>query len=329
MGYNPNNYRRIRQEYETKYLDAREAAETRRAEVHAALPEVAEIDRKMNGLGLELMRISFSGEENGSDSEGRVAALRAANEQYQRKRRVLLAAAGYPPDYTEIKYACPDCADTGFIDCRMCHCMREKLVLAGYESSGMADLLRKQSFDNFSLDYYRDSPAQLQQMTRVRDIMKRYADTFVPGESGNLVLFGGTGLGKTHLSTSVARVVIDKGCDVYYAPAVGLIADFERERFGNASGNGNGVGTERYYDCDLLIVDDLGTEVTNQFTTSVLYDVINTRLVRHRATVLNTNLAPEDFRKRYWDRITSRVLGEYTVLLFSGTDVRLQKLRKK
>lgn len=325
MGYNQENYRRIRRAYETKYLDARAAAEARREEIHAALPEVAEIDREMSHLGLEIMRLAFSGEY----SEEKLAALRASNEQCQRRRRVLLVAAGYEPDYTDVKYECSDCSDTGFIDCRMCHCMRDKLIAAGYESSGLSDLLKRQSFDNFSLEYYTENPQTLQRMTRVLHMMRQYADDFVAGASGNLVLFGGTGLGKTHLSTSVAKVVIEKGYDVYYASAVGLMADFERERFGNASGNGSGVPSDRYYECDLLLIDDLGTEISNQFTASILYDVINTRLIKHKSTLISTNLLPDEFRRRYWDRITSRVLGEYTVLLFGGTDIRSQRLRKK
>ncbi len=322
MAYNQDNYRRIRQEYDIKYLRARENADLRRAEVHAALPEIEEIDRKLGSVGLEIMRISYEG----GDIETAIADLRTSVETLQRRRRLVLVAGGFPADYTDVHYDCPLCADTGFVDCKMCSCMKKKLVEAGFASSGMGELLKRQSFDNFKLDYYADSPQNLQRMTRVRNIMKEYADTFNPGSSGNLVLFGGTGLGKTHLSTAVARVVIDKGCDVYYTSAVGMLSDFEHQRFGNAAGVGNQSDTARYYDCDLLIIDDLGTEVCNQFTTSILYDVINTRLNRRRSTLISTNLGPDEFRHRYWDRITSRVLGEYAVLVFCGHDIRAQKL---
>ena len=144
-----------------------------------------------------------------------------------------------------------------------------------------------------------------------------------------LFLFGSPGLGKTHLSSAVAGVVIGKGYDVLYSSAVGMLSDFERQRFGNASGVGNQTDTQRYYESDLLIIDDLGTEVSNQFTTSVLYEVINTRLNLRRATVISTNLNEEEFRRRYWDRITSRVLGEYSLLQFVGRDIRAQKLAER
>ena len=128
-----------------------------------------------------------------------------------------------------------------------------------------------------------------------------YAETFEAGKSGNLVLFGGTGLGKTHLSSAVARGVIERGYDVFYVSAVSMLSDFERERFGNSAGGETGVGTDRYFSCDLLIIDDLGTEVNNQFTTSVLYNLINTRLNKRQSTVINTNLTQEEFRRRYWN----------------------------
>ena len=294
MGYtSQENYRRIRQEYETKYLRAQEAADARLAEVHAAIPALVELDKKLGGLGIEILRIVHEG----GDVEAGVAALRAENQAMQERRRELLASHGFPADYTDVKYECPLCGDTGFVDCKMCACMRRRRTLT--------------------------------RMRRIFNIMKEYADRFVPGQAGNLALFGGTGLGKTHLSSAVAGVVIGKGYDVLYSSAVGMLSDFERQRFGNASGVGNQTDTQRYYESDLLIIDDLGTEVSNQFTTSVLYEVINTRLNLRRATVISTNLNEEEFRRRYWDRITSRVLGEYSLLQFVGRDIRAQKLAER
>lgn len=324
MGYNQENYRRIRQEYETKYLKARDEADLRRAAVHLEIPEVDRIDRELNGLGLSIMRAAL----DGNDPDARIAELRARNQTLLRDRALLLASHGYPADYTEPKYECPICGDTGFVDCRMCSCMKQALVSAGMESSGMTRLLMTQTFDNFSLDYYAADPQALTRMNGVLRFLRTYAEGFTGKEAGNVILFGDTGLGKTHLSSAVASAVISRGYDVYYTSAVSLMGDFEIQRFGNNSGSGNNVETRRYYDCDLLLIDDLGTEVGNQFTTSVLYDLINTRLNRSQATLISTNLSPDEFRRRYWDRITSRVLGEYTVLQFLGRDVRAQKLKR-
>ena len=265
----------------------------------------------------------------GEDMQARIAAVRKTNEELRHVRAELLISHGYPADYTEIRYECPLCNDSGFVDTKMCICMKKKLVEAGFEASGMGNLLREQSFENFDLTYYQSDPAALRRMEQILARMRYYTETFEAGKSGNLVLFGGTGLGKTHLSSAVARRVIERGCDVFYVSAVSMLSDFERERFGNSAGGETGVGTDRYFSCDLLIIDDLGTDVNNQFTTSVLYNLINTRLNKRQSTIINTNLTQDEFRKRYWDRITSRVLGEYNVLIFLGTDVRAQKLSRK
>ena len=315
-------YARIREEYATKYLKAREEADLRRSEVHLAIPEVAEIDRALGRTGLSLMEASMQGE----DVQTRIAAVRRTNEELRRVRSELLTSHGYPADYTDVRYECPLCGDSGFVDTKMCVCMKKKLVEAAYESSGMANLLRTQSFENFDLSYYADDPRTAAHMKRVLDIVKAYADGFVPATPANMIFMGGTGLGKTHLSTSVARAVIDRGCDVFYAGAVTLISDFEVQRYGNSAGGETGLGTAQYFDSDLLIIDDLGTEVINQFTATVLYNVINTRLSRRKSTIINTNFTHDELRQKYADRITSRLFGEYRVIPFVGRDVRMGKI---
>lgn len=324
MGYNKNNYKRIREEYETKYLVARQKAERHRAEIHALIPEILEIDRELSLTGLSVVHAAMIGD----DVNARIEEVKDHNLELQRRRAVLLAANGYPADYTEVKYECPLCGDTGFIDIHMCACMKKKLVEAGYESSGMGNLIHTQTFENFSLDYYRGSAEEYRTMTRVRDIIKQYAENFAVGKSASLFLYGNTGLGKTHLSSAVAKTVIDRGYDVFYVTALSMISDFEYSRFGNDTGDETGSDTSRYFDCDLLIIDDLGTEVINKFTTATLYNIINRRLTSGRATIINTNLTQDEFRKQYWDRITSRVFGEYVCLPFLGSDIRRQKLQK-
>ncbi len=323
MGYNQENYRRIRETYETKYLRAQEAAEARREEAYLKIPELRAADQEISHMGLEIMQAALSGRP-----EEAIQALKEKNLAIREARKVLLEAHGFPPDYTDVKYECPLCADSGFVDYKMCTCMKRKIIEAGYESSGMGELLKAQSFENFSLAYYESDPNAFKRMQQILRMMKDYAEGFEAGKSGSLVLFGDTGLGKTHLSSAVAKTVLEKGQDVFYTGAVSMLSDFEFQRFGSsATGEETGM-TGRYFACDLLIIDDLGTEVTNQFTTSVLYHVINTRLNKKKATIISSNLTQADFRKRYWDRITSRVLGEYTVLPFLGTDIRSQKLKK-
>ena len=196
------------------------------------------------------------------------------------------------------------------------------------EASGLSALMRQQSFENFSLDYYRQSPESYEIMNRNYHTVRRYAEQFSMSEKQlpqSLLFLGGTGLGKTHLSTAVARTVISRGYDVFYNSAVGMISDFECRRFGNGLAQGDGDDTVRYTECDLLIIDDLGTEVVNQFTLSCLYHVLNTRLNLQKPTLISTNLTSGELRKIYSDRITSRLLGEYLLIPFYGTDVRRQK----
>lgn len=321
MSFNRENYKRIKEEYDGKYLKARDAANLRRAQIHAEIDEIAKIDRELSSVGLEILQAAISGRSS------EIESIKQKNTALLEKRAQILVSAGYPEDYTEIQYECKLCSDTGAVDNKMCSCMRRKLVEAGIASSGMADLIARQSFENFSLDYYKQSEKVYSTMSAIYALLAKYAENFTPETSGNIAMFGGTGLGKTHLSSAVAGKVIEKGHDVYYASALSLFADFEMRRFGNSSSASADGNINRYFDCDLLIIDDLGTEVTNQFTTSCLYDVINSRLNSKKPTIISTNLSQDEFRKRYWDRITSRVLGEYIVLPFCGTDIRSQKLR--
>jgi DNA replication protein DnaC len=202
--------------------------------------------------------------------------------------------------------------------------MRRELILAGYESSGLGALMRTQSFDSFDLSYYDAQNGDREKMSRNLNILREYAEAF-DLRSDNLLLMGGTGLGKTHLSTALARRVIDRGYDVYYTGAVGMFADFEKVRFGQSTEEA-AEDPRRYSSCDLLIIDDLGTEVTNQFTNSCLYTVLNNRINLGRPTVISTNLSGKDLQSRYAERITSRLSGEFTPLRFVGADIRRQKL---
>ncbi len=322
MGYNKADYIRIKAEYSGKYRKAEEAADERRRELYDKIPEVRHIDFILATTGSEIMRIILH--ESMETAAQKTDELRKRNDQLLEERARLLTARGFPADYSDVRYECPKCADSGFVDTKMCDCMKKALVLAGYQSSGLGGLIESQSFDNFSLDYYRDDPKNFAAMGAVLSGLRRFAEGFERNTYRNYLLFGGTGLGKTHLSTSVAKVVIERGFDVMYVTAVGMIGDFEEKRFGN----GEGRDTSRYYEADLLIVDDIGTEVVNQFTLSCLYDVINTRLNHRRSTFINTNLTPREMESRYTERITSRLLGEYFPLYFCGTDIRRQKLMR-
>ncbi len=327
MGYNQENFRRIRAEYETKAMKAEEAADERREELYRVIPGLRDLDRALSGFGLRLMKQAMEG----GDTQAGIASLQAENERIQAARRDLLARYGYPADYCSPRYECPKCRDSGYVGIRMCTCMRKKLTEAGMMSSGLGSLMKTQSFENFSLDYYKNDPAAFARMQDNLQKIRVYATNFGGPEWGkiahNMLFFGGTGLGKTHLSTSIARVVIEHGYDVFYNSAVGMLADFATQRFGNSAVLGDADNTSRYTTCDLLILDDLGTELVNQFTLSVVYTVMNTRMNLANATIISTNLTAAELRKTYSDRITSRLFGEFNPIPFVGTDVRKLKIR--
>ena len=293
------------------------------AELHAKSPELAELDRELSRAGAKIAMAAIG---TGDAYREKLAEVERENLALQEKRAALLTSIGYPVDYTLPPYECPACQDSGFVGTVMCDCMRRELILAAYESSGLGALMRTQSFETFRPEYC-GTGEQRERMQKNFDMLREYAETFSTA-SDNLILCGATGLGKTHLSTSVARRVIDRGFDVYYASALQMFSDFEHTRFGAGLADAPSVDIARYSECELLILDDLGTEVTNQFTNSCLYLVLNNRINLRRPTVISTNLTGKEIKERYTDRIASRILGDFKPLLFVGTDVRRQKLTK-
>ncbi len=321
MSYNRKNMSRLRQEYEEKRLRAQNTAEERRAMLHEACPELAALDAHLSKTGLKLFKAACEEKEELSK---RILEVREENELLLSKRAEILTRLGYPTDYTEVHYECADCKDTGFLpNTKICPCLKRALTLAGFKTSGLGNLIDKQSFDNFSLDYYRDNGDGYDRMKQNLSIAVRYAEDFRP-DAGNLLLTGGTGLGKTHLSTAIARRIIERGFDVLYDSAPNIFADFEYDRF-KSGYRDEDAHSDKFFDCELLIIDDLGAETSTQFTNAALYNLLNTRLNHGVATIVSTNLTQAELLSRYGDRITSRLLGEYRILQFRGLDIRLQR----
>ncbi|MCD7787454.1 MAG: ATP-binding protein [Firmicutes bacterium] len=322
MGYRKDDYIKANGILDERRRAAEAGVDSRRAELHAAVPEILKIDRALSATESSIAEAIGRGPDGIRE---RIAEIEASNEALLAKRRELLKSNGYPEDYDEPEYTCGLCSDTGYVNGKMCVCKRRLLVLAGCEGSGMSVLMRTQSFESFSLDYYRGDARR--KMTAILSEVKKYAEGFSDVGSGNILFVGGTGLGKTHLSTSAARVVIERGYDVKYVTVSNMISEFEDKKYHSGYGERSDDPTERYYECDLLIIDDLGAEVTTQFAVSCLYDVINARINTGRAMMISTNLSSAEIRKKYTDRIASRLFGEFAVYPFEGTDVRAEKLR--
>lgn len=323
MGFNKVNYARIRAEYARKYLIAQDAAEARKFDLQTKIPELWPLDREIARAGSEIMNAAIRA-SSPAERDAMVEAAKRKNVALQEERAALLLRNGYPADYSDVHYECELCGDTGFVETKMCVCMKKALILAGYASSGIGNLLKEQTFESFSLDIYKKNPQSHIRMSRNYETLRAFSDNFSDQRSENFLLIGGTGRGKTHLSSAVAGRVIEKGNDVYYISAVNLFRGFEKLHFGR--GIADGEEMQRCFDADLLIIDDLGTELTNQFTVSILYDIVDTRINSRKSTIISTNLDQNELRKRYWDRVTSRLFGEYRPLLFDGIDVREWKL---
>ncbi len=313
-----NYYEEIKEVYRQRRKAAEKQSDDRKAEVYAVCPEVREIDRRLAATGMKVLGAA----SEGGDVQGAVARIRQENDALRKKRGQLLMNAGYPADFTDLAYTCPECRDSGFVGVNMCRCMKIAVAEAKLHDSEIGVLAKKQSFDNFSFDYYSGADKDI--VCRNYKLLRDFAERFNGDSRDSWLLMGDTGLGKTHLTTSVGAAVIRRGYDVLYKSVQGMMDDFERAQFHG----GDPDEVQKYYRADLLIIDDLGAEMTTQFTVSSLYNVINTRINAGLPTLISTNLTQGQLRERYTDRITSRLFGEYRPLLFRGTDIRRQKLAK-
>ncbi len=320
MAYSKENLRAVKECLTARRSTAIAEYEKRQTEVFVKLPELIPVERSLSMTGAKIMSSALSHELTAET----LSEIRSENERLRALKAKILTSNGYPSDYLDIKYTCPACSDTGYVGIDMCACMKRELVKLGLESSGLGRLLDRQSFENFSLDYYAGKDKLTAEMNL--RLLHSYAENFSGNNDDSWLLLGGTGLGKTHLSTAVARVIIERGFDVVYASAQDIISAFEMRRFG---GDYESTAEERFFSCDLLIIDDLGVEMTNQFTVSCIYNIINSRINSRRATLISTNLTQTELRSRYADRITSRLFGEFRPLLFTGRDIRGQKLNQK
>ena len=308
----------IKELFEKKSEAARRAADERSLEVYARNGRIKEIDDALSRFGIKLLAVATL--PDGEREEGFFKIEKEMSSLREEKKKLLLEL-GYPADYTDVKYECEKCSDTGYIGIKMCECMKREVVKRRYRASGIGKYLESQSFDNFSLDYYPFGKAREKMLSNL-DYLKNFADTF-NSESGESLLFvGSTGLGKTHLSAAIAKKGIEKGYSVVYDSAQNIVSAFERERFSTEPDK----LTDKYFNSDLLIIDDLGAEVQSKSSVSYFYTLINTRLISSKSTIISTNLGATRLCQHYEDRIVSRLFGEYTVFLFEGEDIR--KIKK-
>ena len=321
MSYDGKIMRRALARFSEDKQRRQNQADQRRRTLFAQEPRLAEIDRELRGT---MSRIISSALRRGTDPVPAIRVIRDDNLSLQCERRELLEKLGYPADYLEERPRCPLCGDTGYRDGRVCSCLqsyyaREQIQ----ELSRMLDV-GSQSFETFRLDYYSPDRGSLSRSPRETmehhlAVCRRYADRF-GSEGGNLLLFGAPGLGKTFLSACIARVVSEDGYSVVYDTASHIFSLLEDAKF--RRGDEDDEETRRLDQCDLLIIDDLGTEMNSTFVQSALYQLINGRLLGMKSTIISTNLTPEHIGRRDSQLVYSRIDGGYTILPCIGTGTR-------
>ena len=324
ISYSIDVRKKVKEVFDEKQKKAMEEAQARKNEVHLRVPGLLEIDEALAKTGL---RVYAEALKKGSSVplEKRIEALHEENRELQSARAQLLQDAGYPKDYTKPRFECEKCHDTGYVGIDPCECLIKALRRQSYLHSGLGAMLTDQSFENFDVSLYPEKSRGM--MAFILEQTKKFAEEFGNAEEcKNLMFSGGTGLGKTHLSTAVAKKLIDRGFYVVYDTALNIMHSFERERFSKVDVP---VTTDRYFECDLLIIDDLGSEFTSSFTHATLYNLINTRLCADKGTLISTNLSSIDaLQKTYDERIVSRIVGSYRTFGFEGEDIRLLTRKK-
>lgn len=328
MAYDGKIMRRALQRFEEDRQERETRFQERRESIFSRQPRLREIDAELRST---MSRIIANALRRGTDPRPAVERLRDENLSLQEERRTLLARMGLPEDCLEEKALCALCGDTGYRNGQVCRCLRKYYAQEQQkELSRMLDL-GNQSFDTFSLDWYSEQVLAGQRRSARSHMEERVYNSCAEFAHGfgrrpqNLLLFGAPGLGKTHLSAAIAREVSEKGFSVVYDTAAHVFERFETQKFAREEDAESDV--ERVLSCDLLILDDLGTEMTTAFVQSALYQIVNTRLMEKKSTIINTNLSPEKLAQRYTQQIASRIEGEYEMLPFVGEDIR--KLKKQ
>ena len=299
-------------------------------ELYERQPELKRLDRELRNTMVELAGLASAGKPLAADGP-EVTQIREKNLALQRERERLLKELGHEARELEDLPACPKCGDTGWTEGRMCTCLKQLCLQEQMKRlTSLMNLTPEQSFDQLRLDVYSDQPWQgeerspREQMRRVVQVCEGFARQFPGYPLKNLLLSGGTGLGKTFLSGCIAREVSRRGYSVVYETAIDLFAAFETRRFTKDGEEERQAReeTRRYLRCDLLILDDLGSEMTGPLAQSALYEVVNSRIREDRRTIISTNLSVEEIGRRYTPQVASRVGGLFQELTFYGDDIR-------
>lgn len=316
MALTKSQYEWIRRSYEEKQNRNHRLLLERREQLYSAIPEYRTLEEAMGSLSIERAHALIDGDTSKAN------ALKAKFQILSDRKKSLLTGNGLDEDYLSPTYECPDCQDTGYIDGEKCHCFRQLEISILYEQSNIEEMIAKENFSTLSYEYYKG-----EDLTRFENAVNISKD-FVSGFKNhyqNLFFYGTVGTGKSFLSGCIAGELLSNGHSVIYFSSNGLFENLARYSFDTKSKETLYNFYKDLYNCDLVIIDDLGTEVTNSFVTSQLFGLLNERHLRQKSTIISTNLSLEELRDRYSDRIFSRITSNYTICKLTGPDIRIYK----
>ncbi len=316
----------IHLDYEKKRDEEERLKRARIQEVYKKIPAIKRIDEDIFKIGLQMSRFIIGNphgyKENMEKAQEKIEKLKM-------EKAFLLTESNIDTDYMEKNYTCKLCKDTGYLDSgQKCNCLKQRLVSKAYKMSNIETNLLRDNFKNFDIDLFKDEAFEGESMTPkenmldILSIAEGFIANFDDRNEDNLLFYGTTGLGKTFLCSCIAKALLDKDKIVVYQTAFTILEILERKRFGNKNRDRSSYEYDLLFDADLLIVDDLGTEVSNTFTNAEIFNIVNTRIIRGKKTIISTNLTPKEISEIYTDRVFSRILQQFIPLKFFGQDLR-------
>ncbi len=328
MAYSKKIFDTATEKLGARRTSALNMADYRKTEVYNAIPRLAEIEKELSTIGVSAAKAVLGG----GDAVAELTSLKEKSICLQNEKIDLLKSNGYSEDYLEPHFSCEKCSDTGYIELDnktiTCDCYKKLLSATACEELNKISPLSLSTFDSFNLNYYSENPDNngnipYKVMSAIYDYCLNYAKTFSTS-SKSILMKGETGLGKTHLSLAIANEVINRGYSVVYVSAPDILSQLEKEHFSYGYSNEQEI-MQSLLDCDLLILDDLGTEFITQFSTTAIYNLFNTRINMGKPIIINTNLNPRELEQTYSQRFVSRAKAVCSILNFIGSDIRFMK----
>lgn len=326
MSLNNVQYNKIRREYDQRQQTSKHLLDEKYQHLYKLIPSLQTIDEKIASLSAHYAKQAVLGDPDASSN------LKKESQKLYKQKQELLLQHGFSDDYLQPNYVCPLCKDTGYINTKKCQCFKQAIVDLLYSQSNLKSILSKENFSNFSLNYYDDTEKEKITGLTPKENMKRvlqHCQNFIQNfdqQYSNILLYGNTGVGKTFLANCIAKELLESAHTVIYLTSFQLFDILEKNKF---------LKNEDPYDikdqfngilqCDLLIIDDLGTELNNSFISSQLYLCINERHLSQKSTIISTNLSLDDLNYQYSERIFSRITSNYTLLKIFGDDIRIKK----